>query len=369
MQSTSNTGTVFWMRRRQFGCVRRLPSGRYQAFYFHEGSNHRAPQTYETKADANAWLSVQAGDIAKGTWSPGHKLTVSDLADRWLASNPLKRKGSRYRDESILQAHILPVLGSTLVQKVTRPALQKMVDQWAAELSPSTVGRQTSCLAALFSYAVTIGALAQSPATRLRRPHVDPVERPELVADDLERLAKSLGDYALMLWVGAATGMRWAECAGLMIEDFDHNARCLRVERQLDRDGELVPLKTAMAKRTVAIPDWLVTDLSAYTTSHNLTEGLLFRSRQRKASPLQQLATTEWVPACNAAGLSGLDFHDLRSNHATALVDEGVNPKVAQERLGHAQVTTTLAIYARATQLSHRSAAEVIGRRLRPKER
>lgn len=356
------------MRRRQFGCVRRLPSGRYQAFYFHEGRRHRAPQTYQTKADANAWLSVQAGDIAQGTWSPGHKLTVRELADRWLASNPLKRKASQQRDDSILRAHILPVLGSTLVQKVTRTTLQRMVDAWAAKLSPTTVGRQTSCLAALFAYAVTIGALSHSPATRLRRPHADRVQRPELASSDLERLADRLGDRALMLWVAAATGMRWAECAGLMFEDLDPHTGSLRVERQLDRGGELVPVTTVMAKRTIAIPDWLVRDLTTYMTSHSLTEGLLFRSPTGRPLHYNNWLRREWLPACEAAGLAGLEFHDLRSNHAVALADEGVNPKVAQERLGHAQVTTTLAIYARATQLGHRRAAEVIGRRLRPGE-
>jgi len=35
-------------------------------------------------------------------------------------------------------------------------------------------------------------------------------------------------------------------------------------------------------------------------------------------------------------------FHDLRHSHATQLLLAGVHPKIAQERLGHATITTTL---------------------------
>jgi hypothetical protein len=42
-----------------------------------------------------------------------------------------------------------------------------------------------------------------------------------------------------------------------------------------------------------------------------------------------------WLPACEAAGVKGLQFHDLRRANATGLVAEGVDVKTAQSRLGH----------------------------------
>lgn len=38
-------------------------------------------------------------------------------------------------------------------------------------------------------------------------------------------------------------------------------------------------------------------------------------------------------------------FHGLRHTHATQLLKEGVHPKVAQERLGHSKIATTLDLY------------------------
>jgi hypothetical protein len=70
-----------------------------------------------------------------------------------------------------------------------------------------------------------------------------------------------------------------------------------------------------------------------------------------------------WVPAVAAAGFEGLTFHDLKHTAGTTLVEEGVNVKTAQARLGHANPQTTLRIYAQATDRADRQAAERIGER------
>jgi integrase len=51
-------------------------------------------------------------------------------------------------------------------------------------------------------------------------------------------------------------------------------------------------------------------------------------------------------------------FHDLRHSHATQLLLEGVHPKIAQERLGHSTITTTLDLYSHVTDTMQVDAAE-----------
>jgi integrase len=50
-------------------------------------------------------------------------------------------------------------------------------------------------------------------------------------------------------------------------------------------------------------------------------------------------------------------FHDLRHSHATQLLLDGVHPKIAQERLGHASITTTLDLYSHVTDTMQNDAA------------
>jgi len=57
------------------------------------------------------------------------------------------------------------------------------------------------------------------------------------------------------------------------------------------------------------------------------------------------LATRAFKKLVAAAGLPKLTIHGLRHTHATILLEQGVNPKVVSERLGHASVATTMDIY------------------------
>ena len=46
-------------RRREFGTVRKLPSGRWQARYIGpDGQRYTAPETFETRSDAQDWLKL-----------------------------------------------------------------------------------------------------------------------------------------------------------------------------------------------------------------------------------------------------------------------------------------------------------------------
>lgn len=55
--------------RRSFGAIRTLPSGRYQARYpGTDGVLQPAPQTYESKRDAELFLAQIQADQARGDW-------------------------------------------------------------------------------------------------------------------------------------------------------------------------------------------------------------------------------------------------------------------------------------------------------------
>ncbi len=51
-------------------------------------------------------------------------------------------------------------------------------------------------------------------------------------------------------------------------------------------------------------------------------------------------------------------FHDLRHTHASLMLKQGISPKVIQERLGHATISTTLDIYSHVTPGMQRQAVE-----------
>ena len=349
--------------------MRRLPSGRFQASYWHDGSRHTASETFATKADALAWLSRAEADISRGSWvdpSAG-RATVSEVAARWLCANPSKRTSSRLRDESILRTHVLPALGERQVARVTRADVQALVDRWAAQHAASTVGRMYSALRAVFGFAVASEIVSRSPCTGVRLPKSGLVDRPVLSARQLQALAEALGpDQAAMMWLGVVGGLRWAECAGLTVAGLDLLAGAVSVSQQLGRDGELSSPKSRAGCRRLSIPDWLAEDLAAVLARRRLgaadATALVFVSAEGLPLHYTNWRRRTWAPACAEAGLPSLRFHDLRSMSATALVAEGVDVKTAQVRLGHSSPTVTLGIYARATAEADRAAGDAVGR-------
>ncbi len=60
------------------------------------------------------------------------------------------------------------------------------------------------------------------------------------------------------------------------------------------------------------------------------------------------------------AGIESLNIHALRHSHSTLLLQAGEDPKVIQERLGHADVRTTLGIYSHVLPTMQERAAETV---------
>lgn len=360
------------MAKRHFGSVRRLPSGRYQASYWHDGVRLIAPQTFATKGDARAHLSSIETDLHRGAWvNPTNgSMPVAALAERWLASNPAKRADTLATDRYHLGCHLLPAIGSRRISEVTPHLLQQLVNDLAERLAPKTVTRGYGVVRAMFSYAVDTDLLSRSPCRGVRLPRVEPGKRVVLTPEQVASLADATGEeYRAMIWLGAILGLRFSEVAGLRVGRLDLLAHSLSVEETVTRDGNggavLGPPKSSASRRTIAIPSMLAEILAEHLLRRGLTgadvEALLFPAPEGGPLRYANWRNRIWVPACRAAGLTGVGFHDLRRLSATLLVLHGVDVKTAQSRLGHSDVRLTLGLYAQAVAEADRAAAERIG--------
>ncbi|MHB8438087.1 MAG: hypothetical protein ACYDD4_02865 [Acidimicrobiales bacterium] len=68
---------------RQFGSVRRLSSGRYQASYWWQGARHVAPNTFAHMTHAATWLSMVEAEIARAGWVDLRVGLVTFARYRW----------------------------------------------------------------------------------------------------------------------------------------------------------------------------------------------------------------------------------------------------------------------------------------------
>jgi hypothetical protein len=100
-------------RKRRFGRVRRLPSGRYQVRYLGpDGVDRPAPQTFSTKREAEVWLTLKEGEIKRGDWldpSAGSVPFAKYAAD-WMGQGQFSPKTAQLY-ELLLRLHLVPTFG------------------------------------------------------------------------------------------------------------------------------------------------------------------------------------------------------------------------------------------------------------------
>jgi integrase len=359
--------------RNHFGSVRQLPSGRWRATYRHAGHEFVAPSTYGSKSHANTYLAATLADIERKTWTDPRLSgeTFKKVAEEWLSSNPDKRQSTIARDKSILSNHCYPTLGSKKIGDITTGDVQNLVNRWGKSQAASTVGRQKTCMTAVFSFAVDRGKILRSPVHKIKLPRVEKAKRHNLTSEDIAKLAEATGDkWSASIYLGAVGGLRWGEVFALRVDSLDLDAGTVTVDAGISRgeQGESVEEgpKTAAGIRTLSIPAALVDILRTHVETQTIPDdGLLFPDDRGGLVRASNWRRRVWEPAVEKAKLDSitpaLGFHDLRRLAATSMVMAGVDPKTLQTRLGHASIRTSLDLYAQVTTESDRAAADAMG--------
>ena len=75
------------------------------------------------------------------------------------------------------------------------------------------------------------------------------------------------------------------------------------------------------------------------------TDDLVFSNKAGNPIDYHNIERREFYPALDRAGLRRIRWHDLRHTHAAVMVAKGVNVKLLQRQMGHADIGTTLNTY------------------------
>jgi integrase len=327
-------------------------------------------QTFDTKRAAQAYEASQKTDRRRGAWVDPRlaDLTVGDVAERWLASNPAKRPNALATDQSNVRKH-LAVWTDRRIGSVTPPDVQGLVNSWS-HLAPRTVRRQYGVLAAVFAYAVEADWLGRSPCRGVNLPAIRSTRRMKLDSEQVAAIAGATpAQYRAMVWLGAELGWRWEEVTGLRVRNLNLLTGTARVTETNIRDRRGRPVvgdpKSAASARTVALSPELVRLLADHLAARALTaadsERWVFEAP--KGGPLyySNWRLRVWLPAVAKAGCQGAGFHDLRRANATMMVANRVDLKTAQARFGHSDVRLTIGLYADALDERDRQAADLLG--------
>lgn len=120
-------------RRRRFGWVRKLPSGRHQASYLGpDGRRHAAPHTFDSATAADQWLVQVETTILRREWFDLEraKVQLRDYAAAWIDQRPGLRPSTRALYRRLLRRYISPTIGGADLSAIDTP----MVRKWRSDL-------------------------------------------------------------------------------------------------------------------------------------------------------------------------------------------------------------------------------------------
>ncbi len=408
---------------RDFGRVRQLPSksgrGRWQAFYADPHGTtrisrtgkptpvrHTAPHTFDTRSDAEAWLTDERRLISSGTWTPPaiRKARRADsgvplfgeYAEQWIGARKVKGKplAARTRDHyrALLADYLSPF--ATLPLDAITPEL---VSGWYDAFTPKTKrhqGRKTdggTTKAHTYGFARSVMNTAVSvhgPLAGKMNPFAirgagsSPSRHRDELATSAEvevMLDTIRPEWRAAVLIGLWTGLRIGEVLELRRGDVDLTKRVLRIRRAVSRSREagvhVKSPKSAAGVRDQRIPAAIVEPLRQHLKDHvaRQSDALLFPGRGdahlstatfygraptygkgaegngKSRERVVRSGNRGWYHARAAADHPTLHFHDLRATGATLLAQGGASVAEVQAFLGDSTPAAALR-YVRAAQ-------------------
>ncbi|MGH8997618.1 MAG: site-specific integrase [Acidimicrobiales bacterium] len=278
--------------RRHFGSVRKLPSGRYQASYWHLAERHLAPDTFTTKGEAYAWLSTVEADDLKGAWiapSAGSQ-TFGDYAGDWLSRRRDLRPRTRELYEYLLDSYLLPAFRNFCLADLTLTRIRLWHGALVTE-HPALAPKAYRLLKAILNAAVEDRRLVANPCQIKGAAAEHPDERPVATVAEVEALADAVAPrYKAMVLLAAWCSLRFGELACLTRRRVNPIQGLIEVQQTLTEtnDGHmrLGPPKTKAGRRTVAIPPHVMPALKSHleTQVGPTPDSLLFPRRRERAT-------------------------------------------------------------------------------------
>lgn len=308
-------------------------------------------------------------DKAGGILEP-NKITVKEFLQRWLDDVKAHevKESSMMVYRGLVKNHIVPNIGHFQVSKLNAIQVQAFYTDLGKKTTAENVRYVHILLSGAMKQAIKWNVTLHNPTDSAILPQVKEKEPTKwMTKEEAQTFCDAIKGhhyetlYKLLLF----TGMRPGEAYALTWDKLNTERKTITILHTLARrengTWELTSPKTKNSKRTLPISDEIVKSLKIHQKEQELIKraageeyysGHHFIFANDVGLPLDHKNDVRltFKAILKRAELREVTLYALRHTCATLLLEAGVDIKTVSERLGHADIKTTLNTYAHVTE-------------------
>lgn len=341
-----------------------------------------------------------------GICSSNEKMTLDYWHKIWRETykvGHIKNSTLRLYD-NIYKVHIKDKLGCTLLKDIKSAMIQSFINQLDKDgMATGTIQLVRTVLSNILEFAIREDLITKNPCNNLQI-HKRPKKIKKVLTKDEEIVfmseAKLSSSYYPLYYIALATGMRVNEILGLNWDDIDFKQDTILINRTLvklsNKTSTGIPFtfqtpKTLKSKRVIPMNSELKKFLLGHKKNQNnfklehpeewepyktkYANNLVFTTKNGK--PIYYTHVNQGIKRIidkinkkeniqskeekrDAIVYDTFTMHSLRHTFATRCFELGIDPKIAQELLGHSNISMTMDIYTHPSDEIKRTAIEKI---------
>ena len=298
--------------------------------------------------------TVTFADFIKTRWAS--YLAKVDLQPSTIASY-----------DSMIKKHLMPAFGSMRMAEITPGSMTDFFDRLRSKVSPKYAANVYALANTMFELAYQYEVIPSKPVrSLLHKPQYEIEEKPALPVETVRAITDGLeGGHKLLVIVLSVFGIRLGECLALRWADVDFEDARLAINHSLWR-GSLKSPKTRASERKFHVPKSLLTLVAHHqaASAFKAPEDFIFCNSAGQPFDPDNLRHRVLYPVMDRLKLKREarrhGFHIFRHTAGTLLVEKTGDVKLAQEALGHAQISTTSNVYLHNEKVVNETATEVL---------
>ena len=327
---------------------------------------------FRTQKEAKTALSRLELELQKTGMPTSTNTTFKEAAESWLESYKKTVKESSYsRTKIIFNKHIYPKFGNIKLSKINTAYCQKVVNDWSEKGTSKQYPLFINYMNKVFKYAINIGLTSDNPTLNLLipKPQIKTEKKLKLYTkEQLELFLNEVSqeqnlyfknrDYTLFRLL-AFSGCRIGEILALTWDNINFKTNEMAIKKTVARSDKYYiseTPKTKKSNRIIYLDEKTIKQLKfwkleqrKYLFQLGFTKANYLFTNDENNFTINQSVAERYNIYRERAGLPYIGLHGFRHTHASMLYEAGADHKEVQERMGHANIKTTMDTYTHIT--------------------